>query len=212
MTLDDSTNPGAGDEPPLASHVSGTIEQETLQANFSAIAAARTGSLDATGSAIGFANVSGDASLTASAAPIVYSKGDVSLRQCYTSAVIAASEMNVSQAGAPLIIGKKLDVRQGGAMVMLSGESTVSNGFVGVLLAPKATVAEDSRVLIGTKAALIIAAALLGGFGLVALVMVVGARQIVSWRRQLTAPHMPKLAELQKQLHRMKGCQWGRRS
>ena len=29
--------------------------------------------------------------------------------------------MDISQAGAPVIVGKKLDVSQGGALVMLSG-------------------------------------------------------------------------------------------
>ena len=180
------------------------LESEQLQANLSAIATAQTGSLEAVGSAVGFANVSGDASLTASAAPIVYAKGDISVRQCYTSAVLAGGDMDISQAGAPLIVGKKLDVSQGGALVMLSGESMVSNGFVGVLLTPKATVADDSRVLIGTKAALIIAAALLGGFGLVALVMVLGVRRVMSWRPQINVPQLPNIAGLQERWQRIR--------
>ena len=189
---------------PIASHVAGSLEAEKLQANLSAIVTAQTGSLEAVGSAVGFASVSGDASLTASAAPIVYAKGDISVRQCYTSAVLAGGDMDISQAGAPLIIGKKLDVSQGGALVMLSGESMVSNGFVGILLTPKATVADDSRVLIGTKAALIIAAALLGGFGLVALVMVLGVRRVMSWRPQINVPQLPNIAGLQERWQRIR--------
>jgi hypothetical protein len=190
--------------PIIASHVAGALESEMLQANLSAIATAQVGSLEAVGSAIGFANVTGDATVTASAAPIVYAKGNVSVRQCYTSAVLAGGDMEISQAGAPLIIGKQLDVQQGGALVMLSGESTVTNGFVGVLLTPKATVAEDSRVLIGTKAALIIAAALLGGFGLVAVVMVLGVRRVMSWRPQISVPQLPSIAGLQERLQRFR--------
>ncbi len=179
-------------------------QAETLQANLSAIATAQTGSLEAVGSAVGFANVTGDATLTASAAPIVYSKGNISVRQSYTSAVLAGGDMEINQAGAPLIIGKQLNVQQGGALVMLTGESNVQNGFVGVLLSPKATVSEDSRVLIGTKAALIIAAALLGGFGLVALVMVLGVRRVMSWRPQISVPQLPSVADIQERLQRLR--------
>jgi hypothetical protein len=202
LGVDDAS--GAEGLTPIASHIAGTLESEKLQANLSAIATAQTGSLEAVGSAVGFANVSGDASLTASAAPIVYAKGDISVRQCYTSAVLAGGDMDISQAGAPLIVGKKLDVSQGGALVMLSGESMVSNGFVGILLTPKATVADDSRVLIGTKAALIIAAALLGGFGLVALVMVLGVRRVMSWRPQINVPQLPNIAGLQERWQRIR--------
>ena len=178
-------------------------EPEMMQANLSAIATAQTGSLEAVGSAVGFANVSGDATLTASATPIVYAKGNVSIRQSYTSAVLAGGDMDISQAGAPLIVGKKLSVQQGGALVMLSGESAVTNGFVGILLTPQANIAEDSRVLIGTKAALIIAAALLGGFGLVAVVMVLGVRRVMSWRPQINVPQLPTIANLQERLARV---------
>jgi hypothetical protein len=188
----------------IASHVAGTLAAETLQANLSAIATAQTGSLEAVGSAVGFANVSGDATLTASASPIVYSKGNISVRQSYTSAVLAGGDMDITQAGAPLIIGKQLSVRQGGALVMLTGESTVSNGFVGVLLSPKATISDESRVLISTKAALIIAAALLGGFGLVALVMVLGVRRVMAWRPQISVPQLPSMAEIQERVQRLR--------
>ena len=191
-------------ESETAAQVPAQPEPETMQANLSAIATAQTGSLEAVGSAVGFANVSGDATLTASATPVVYAKGNVSIRQSYTSAVLAGGDMDISQAGAPLIIGKKLSVQQGGALVMLSGESAVTNGFVGVLLTPQANIAEDSRVLIGTKAALIIAAALLGGFGIVAVVMALGVRRVMSWRPQINVPQLPSIAEIQERLARIR--------
>jgi hypothetical protein len=192
------------DPPEIASHVSGTLESETIQANLSAIATAQAGSLEAVGSAVGFANVSGDATLTASAASVLYAKGNISVRQSYTSAVLAGGDMDISQAGAPLIIGKQLSVQQGGAVVMLSGESAVSNGFVGILLSPKATVSEDSRVLIGPKAALIIAAALLGGFGVVALVMALGVRRVMTWRPQINVPQLPNMAGIQERIQKLR--------
>ncbi|MEI7815069.1 MAG: hypothetical protein WCJ13_09790, partial [Coriobacteriia bacterium] len=84
------------------------------------------------------------------------------------------------------------------------GESAVTNGFVGVLLTPQANIAEDSRVLIGTKAALIIAAALLGGFGLVAVVMALGVRRVMSWRPQINVPQLPSIAEIQERFARVR--------
>lgn len=194
----------ASKTPIVTSHVAGTLEGESLQANLSAIATAQVGSLEAVGSAVGFANVSGDATVTASATPIVYAKGNVSVRQSYTSAVLAGGDMEISQAGAPLIIGKRLSVSQGGAVAMAAGEAEVSNGFVGILISPKATISEESRVLIGTKAALIIAAALLGGFGLVALVMVLGVRRVMTWRPQISVPQLPSLAEVQERIAQMR--------
>jgi len=195
-TTSDTPIPEKLETPDIAPHIAGHVEGGSLQANLSAIATAQTGTLEAVGSAIGFVNASGDVSVTASAAPLVYSKGDVSVRQCYTSAVLAGSDMTISQAGAPIIVGKQLDVTQGGGVVLLSGEATVKNGFVGVLLSPKATVSDDSRVLVGTKGALIIAAALLGGFGIVALVMVLGVRRVMSWRPQISLPQMPNISKL----------------
>lgn len=200
----DAPGKDTAEGPLLASHVSGLLETDALQANMSAIATAQTGSLDAVGTAIGFANVTGDATLTASASPVVFAKGDISIRQSYTSAVIAGGDMEITQAGAPIIVGKQLDIKQGGGIVMLAGESSVSGGFVGVLLSPKATVSDDSRVLIGTKAAIIIAAALLGGFGLVAVVMLLGVQRVMSWRPQLSLPQLPDLSSLEERWQRFR--------
>lgn len=182
--------------PEVASHLGSEVSAQSLQANLSAIVSAHTGTLEAVGSAIAFSNVGGDATITASASPLVYAKGDVSVRQSYTSAVLAGSNMHISQAGAPLIVGKQLDINQGGGVVLLSGEANVSNGFVGVLLSPKATVSDDSRVLLSTKAALIIAAALLGGFGLIAVVMVVGMKRMMARRHRFHMPSMPHMPNM----------------
>jgi hypothetical protein len=188
--------PGTLKAPAVAPHVAGHLDADSLQANLSAIASSQSGSLEVVGSAVGFANVSGDATLTASATPVVYAKGNVSVRQSYTSAVLAGGDMEITQAGAPIIVGKKIDVTQGGGCVLVSGESSVSNGFVGVLLTPKATISDDSKVLLSTRAAIIIAAALFGGLGLIALVMVLGVRRVMSWRPQITVPPMPTLPKL----------------
>ena len=189
-----SAEPASSEPPIVASHVSGTVEGGSLQASLSAIAHASVHDFEAVGSAVAFATAGGDAVITASMTPLVYAKGDVHIRQSYTSAVLAGGDMKISQAGAPVIIGKKLSIEQGGGIVMLAGEAEVNHGFIGVLLAPKATISDDTKVLLSTKAALVIAAALFGGFALVALAMTLGVRRVMSWRPQINVPPMPDLA------------------
>lgn len=183
-------------QPPIvASHVAGTVSATSVQANLSAVAHVTAEEFEAVGSAVAFATAGGDAVITASATPLVYAKGDVHIRQSYASGVLAGGDMDISQAGAPVIIGKKLSVNQGGGIVMLAGEAQVSNGFVGVLLAPKATISDDTKVLMSTKAALIIAAALFGGFALVAVVMTLGVRRVMSWRPTINVPGLPEMPD-----------------
>jgi hypothetical protein len=207
MTPDDTTELGAPEpaeqaaaeskEPPtVASHATGRLEGTSIQASLSAVGAAHSEEFEAVGSAVGFVSAGGDATITASWAPIVHAKGDIHVRQAYTSAVIAGGDMEISQSAAPIIVGKELSVTQGGGVVLLAGDAQVNNGFVGVLLSPKATISDDSKVLLSTKAALIIAAALFGGFALVAVVMVIGARRVMSWRPSIQLPEMPDFRAL----------------
>ena len=188
----------------MTSHVAGTLEGESLQANLSAIATAQVGSLEAVGSAVGFANVSGDATVTASATPIVYAKGNVSVRQSYTSAVLAGGDMEISQAGAPLIIGKRLSVSQGGAVAMAAGEAEVSNGFVGILHLAQGDhlrgVARAHRHQ-GRAHHRGSAARRLWSGG---LVMVLGVRRVMTWRPQISVPQLPSLAEVQERIAQMR--------
>jgi hypothetical protein len=180
-----------GEPPKLASHLTGHLESSSVQASLSVIGTAQAEEFEAVGSAVGFVSAGGDATITASASPIVHAKGDIHVRQAYTSAVIAGGDMEISQAFAPIIVGKQLSVHQGGGVVMLAGDAKVSNGFVGVLLSPRAEISDDSRVLLSTKGALIIAAALLGGFGILAVVVALSARRAMSWRPSIQLPDMP---------------------
>ena len=182
-----------------------------VQANLSAMATVSAGSLSATGSAIGAASVDGDATITASMVPLLLARCETTFQQSYASAVIVGggADMKVHQAAAPLIVGKTMDLTQSGGGVLVTGEANVKQSWVGIVLSPKTTVSEDSRVIVSTKAALIIAAALLGGFGLVAVVMTIGVRRMMRWRPSISMPSMPSLpalphlAELQERwLHR----------
>jgi hypothetical protein len=193
----DSTEaaPASAAVPDVAPHLAGSVSGGAVQASLSAVGSAHADQFEAVGSAVGFVSAGGDATITASCAPVVHAKGDIHVRQAYTSAVIAGGDMEISQAFAPIIVGKQLSVEQGGAVVMLAGDAEVKNGFVGVLLSPKATVSDDSRVLLSTKAALIIAAALFGGFALVAVVMALGVRRVMSWRPSINVPALPAMPD-----------------
>ena len=183
-----------------------------VQANLSAMGSVTAGSLSATGSAIGAASVQGDATITASMVPALLTKGDTTIQQSYASAMIVGGGGNttVHQAVSPLIIGKTMDISQAGACMLVTGEADVKRSWVGIVLAPKATISEDSHVIISTKAALIIALALFGGLGLVALAVTLSARRLMRWRPTInipgvkSLPQLPDLATLQEKWQAMR--------
>jgi hypothetical protein len=174
------------------------LTADDVQANLSAMGSVSAGSLSATGSAIGAASVDGDATITASMVPAIIARGDTTIQQSYTSAVIVGGGANtaIHQAVSPLIIGKVMDISQSGAAALVAGDADVKNSWVGIVLAPKAVISEDSKVLISTKAALIIALALFGGMGLVALAITMGVRRMMHWRPTISIPQLPQLPPL----------------
>ena len=181
---------------------------DDVQANLSAMGTVSAGSLTATGSAIGAASVDGDATITASMVPALMTRGDTTFQQSYASAVIVGggAETKLHQAFAPLIVGKTMELTQSGGGVLVTGEAEMKQSWVGIVLSPKTTVSEDSHVIVSTKAAIIIAAALFGGLGLVALAVTFGVRRVMHWRPSIsmpTLPNLPNLAELQERwMHR----------
>lgn len=146
-----------------------TAHADNLQSNLSAVVVAKTDFISSVGSANGIVMVTGDADVNTSAIPILSVKGDVSFHQAYASAVIAGGTVEVRQSGAPLMLAKELKIKQGGGVVLIAGKAKVKRGFVGVLLAREATLSEDTRVLMDSKSAMIVGAALLGGLGLIAM-------------------------------------------
>jgi hypothetical protein len=92
----------------------------------------------------------------------------------------------------------------------VTGDADIKSSWVGIVISAKTTVSEDSRVLISTKAALIIALALFGGFGLVALAISLGVRRIMHWRPSISLPglpeipNLPNLAELQERFNHLR--------
>lgn len=172
------------------------VEGDDVQANLSAVGTVTAGSLSATGTAIGAASIEGDATITASMVPALMTKGETTVQQSYASAVIVGGGANtkIHQAAAPLIIGRTVEMSQSGAGAVLTGEADVKSSWVGIVLAPKATISEDSRVIIDTRAALIIGLALFGGMGLVALAITLGVRRIMRWRPSISLPGFPNIS------------------
>jgi len=169
----------------------GTANTEKLSAAACAIATAKTENLEATASAVLLTQADGDVNISLSASPIVYAKGNATFRQAYASAFVSGGDVSISQGGAPVIVGREITIDSGGGAALIAGEATVRHGFIGLLFARNADVAEDTKVFLDTRGALILAAVLLGGFGIVAVAMYLGAKRISEWRP--TFPAMKRL-------------------
>lgn len=170
----------------------GNANAEELEANLSAIASAKTGMLTTMASAVALSQVEGDATFKLSSAPIVYTKGNAALQWSYSSAFVAGGTVNMDKSGAVAVAGREVHIDMGGSAVVAAGKARVEKGLVGVLLSGKTELGDGARVLIDTKAAFILAIALLGGFGLLAVAIYYSARRLSTWR-----PTWPDLSTLQ---------------
>ncbi len=188
-------------EPHVAApHLAAHVEAPALKANLSAIASADAVDLETTASAVGLAQVSGDAHVSTSWVGIMHAKQGGTFQQGYASAAIFGGDTTVRQAGAPLIIGRTMNIEQGGGAVLVGSDVKVSHGFVGIVVSGRSEISDDSKVLIGTKAAIIIAAAILGGFAVVAVLMTVGTKRIADWGRGLKG-ELPSRSAMQSKWH-----------
>jgi len=187
-TATSTSLPATEDAQTLVGTSERTVEVGKLEASLSAIASAKTGSLDATGSAIGMANVAGDSDMKLSVAALVNAKGDASFHQSYASAFIAGKDVSVSQGGSPVVIARTITFEQAGSLVAVASSASVRRGFVGLLLSGDADISEDSKVLMTGRSVLILAAAVLGGFAFVAIAMAYSASQVTSWRPNISLP------------------------
>ena len=77
-----------------------------------------------------------------------------------------------------------------GTLVTMSGDARVDGGFVGVLLSGRSSVSENARVLLTGRTLAILAVALLGGLGLVAVAVYYGAREIAAKVPKLEFPSL----------------------
>ena len=169
------------------------FEGPALDASFSAIARADTNELAATASAVAFARVNGTAEARFSQVSMAYVTGDIHVNQCYTSAFVAGNKVAVHQGLVPLAAARKIKFDQAANCVSVAGNVKVKRSFVGLLLAGKSEVSEDSKILLTGRGLLIIAAAVLGGFGLVALAIMFGANRMSQWQPSISLPSWQEL-------------------
>jgi len=170
---------------PTTAHLVDRAKAEAMRANMSAIATADVSDLHTTGTAIGVATVANDVDLTTSAVGLVSAQGDVSIHQAVSWGVFSKGDVTVNQGGSALVVARDYKVESGAACTVIATEADVRRSWIGLLLAPKATVSDDSRVFIGTTAALIISTAILLGFGMLAVAGVRTAKAAMAWRPKL---------------------------
>lgn len=144
----------------------------------------------ATGSAIASASVAGDAEITGSVIGALSADG-VAMRQAAAMAMVVSGDVAVSQGGASLIVARHVEVETGGACCIVASEASVARSWVGLMAARNATISDDSRVIIDTRAGLIIGAFLFGGLGLLAAATYLGARRVAD-----RMPHLPRLPHM----------------
>lgn len=176
-----ATAPGPSGSPTqFVAEAAQSLNAETVEASLSAIASARVNSLKTTGSAVGLATVGRDAQISTSAAGILNAKGNATVNQSYVQGFVGAEHVDLHQAASAAVIARTVTFDHSVSAVTMSAETEVNSGFIGILLSGRANVSENARVVLTGRALAVLAAALLGGLGLVAIAVWWGAREIAT--------------------------------
>jgi hypothetical protein len=149
------------------------LEVVAMHASMTAIGSVSTEEFDATQCAIGTAGVEGDASISASLIGVL-SADSVGIHQGIASVMIVDGDVSIDQGGAQMVVARTVGVEQGGIGTLIAGEATLARSWVGIMAARNATLSEDSRVIVDTRAALIIGGAILGGLVALAAALSMG--------------------------------------
>lgn len=172
------------------------VDVDIMEATATVFGSVMCEEFSAQGSAIASASVAGDAEISASAIGAV-SADTVAMRQAAATVMVVSGDVAVSQGGAALIVARQVEVETGGACCVVASEATVARSWVGFMAARNATISDDSRVIIDTRAGLIIGAFLFGGLGLLAVATFLGARRIADrMPRMPRMPHMPHMQDI----------------
>jgi hypothetical protein len=146
----------------------GVIEVVAMHASMTAIGSVSAEEFEATQCAIGSASVDGDVSVSASAIGAL-SANSVGIHQGMTSVMVVDGDVSIDQGAAQFVMARTVGIEQGGVGTLIASEANLARSWVGVMAARNATLSDDSRVIVGTRAAIIIGAGLLGGLAAVAL-------------------------------------------
>jgi len=162
-----------------------TIDVMTMSASMTALGSVNTEEFEATQCAIATALVEGDASVSASAIGAL-NASSAGIHQAVAGVMVVDGDVSIDQGGAGVIVAGSVGIEQGGVGTLIAGDATLARSWVGVMAARNATLSDDSRVIIDTRAALIIGGLLFGGLGLVAVAVYMAARRIAT-----RIPHLP---------------------
>ncbi|MDY0087346.1 MAG: hypothetical protein RBS78_02150 [Coriobacteriia bacterium] len=130
-----------------------------------------------------------DAEITTSCAGVVSAQGDASVKRSGAGAIIAHGGVETHKTAVAALLASAVEGNHVYNGVTVASDISVSRSWVGIALAPKMQVSDDSRVIVGPAAALILAAAILGVFGIVAALSVMATRRALAWR-----PKMPSVS------------------
>jgi len=164
------------------------VDVDIMEASMTAFARVSCDEFSARGSAIASASVAGDAEISASAVAAL-SADSVALRQSGAVALIVDADAALSQSAAQVVVARHVELESSGAGIVVTGDAAVARSWVGFMAARNAEFSDDSRVIIDTRAGLIIGGLLFGGLGLLAVAVYLGARRISE--RMPHLPHLP---------------------
>lgn len=167
----------------------GYVEVEAMEATMAAIASVSAEQFSATQSAIASATVAGPADVRASLVGML-STGSLELHQSIAAAMIVDGDASIDQGGAQVMVARSVQIEGGGAVAIVADEANVARSWIGVMAARNATLSDDTRVLIDARGGLILGLLLLGGFGVVAGAIYMGARHLAARIPHLPHPHV----------------------
>lgn len=163
------------------------VDVDIMEASMTAFARVSCDEFSARGSAVASASVAGGAEIIASAVAAL-SADSVALRQSGAVALIVDADAALSQSAAQVVVARHVELESSGAGILVAGDAVVARSWVGFMAARNAEISDDSRVIIDTRAGLIIGGLLFGGLGLLAVAVYLGARRISE-----RMPHLPHL-------------------
>jgi hypothetical protein len=125
----------------------------------------------------------------------VNSQGKASIDQSGAGAIIVQGPVEATRSGALAIVASSVSGDHAYSAVAVGSDVSLSKSWVGVALSPRMQVSENSRVIIGPIAALIIAVAIFGVFGVAAALGVVVVRRAMTWRPKVPAVSWHRMGE-----------------
>jgi hypothetical protein len=136
-----------------------------------------------------------DVEIGTSLTGVVNAEGDSAITQSGAGAIVARGDAEVSRSGSVALVASSVSGDHTYSAVTLASDVAVSRSWIGVALSPRMQVSEDSRVLVGPVAALIIVVAALGVFGIVAVFGVLAAKRALAWRPKVPAVSWHRMGE-----------------